>query len=694
MPLHPALIRRRFLGPFDRGLDVRDRLDGATQAFRIGELDPVLFRALPRERDEFSAWIFAPVGTGKVQVAPTLATLPSFALFEGIHVLLDRLRSIVPVVGQAAELKGALEELLLDARITDADKLLILGTKLGDQALPSVLAAIPAALHAELAERLGLKERWLDAEGQLEERDSLLSEAFLSPEELVDLQAARPKAVAELEERRRLAEEARKRREEEERRRIAEERRLAEEERLRVEQARREREEALRRALTLGRNKSESTNLVMTEEFQRLFDLVEGGTRLLYVTGKPGTGKSTLIRALRDHLSSRNVVLVSFTGLAAINIGGQTINSFFMMPPAPFLPLGWTKDNYTFRRRAKALEVLIVDEVSMLRPDMLDAMDSTLRAARGDPRSFGGVQVLLIGDLYQLPPVLGRDEEARDYFQKTYGGIRWFYSAKVFETVKPKALELTRVFRQEAGDFLEFLSEPRESKLSGERLDWFNAEVRKEPEFSDSVFYLTVTPHRETAARLNRQRLDMLPGTPRTYRARFERGGTSSELESPDSKNPGEFELELKPGAQVMFIKNDEGRQWVNGDLGIVEDLDADWVRVTSATGTHRVGRASWPVVKYDIDPASGRLLPLDEGAFIQFPLRLSWASTIHKMQGQTVDRIRIDLTGDPFESGMTYVALSRSRTLAGIRLTRPLVQGDLISDESIPAYLASLERA
>jgi hypothetical protein len=335
-----------------------------------------------------------------------------------------------------------------------------------------------------------------------------------------------------------------------------------------------------------------------------------------------------------------------------------------------------------------------VDEVSMLRPDMLDAMDSTLRAARGDGRPFGGVQVILIGDLYQLPPVIGREEEVREHYLRTYGGVRWFYAAKVFDAAKPKALELTRVFRQEAGDFLEFLSELRESKLSGERLDWFNAEVRKEPDFPDTVFYLTVTPHRESASRLNRQRLDTLPGLARAYRARFEQGGKVVELTAPDSKNPGEFELELKAGAQVMFIKNDEGRQWVNGDLGIVEDCDDNWVKVTTATGTHRVERARWPVVKYEVDQDSGRLVPHEDGAFVQFPLRLAWASTIHKMQGQTVDRIRIDLTGDPFESGMTYVALSRSRTLAGIRLTRPLVQADLISDESIPDYMASLERA
>jgi hypothetical protein len=388
-----------------------------------------------------------------------------------------------------------------------------------------------------------------------------------------------------------------------------------------------------------------------------------------------------------------NLVVLSYTGTAAFNVGGQTINSFFMMP-FHILPIGWSCDKYSFRQRAEALELLLIDEVSMLRPDMLDAMDSALRAARREERPFGGVQVVLVGDLFQLPPVIDSDLAAQQYYRETYAGIRWFFGAKVLTKRHPKVVELTRVFRQKAGEFLDFLAGVREADVSGERLDWFNRVVRGEPDFPDTVFYLTVTPHRNTAAHFNQVRLDALPGASKTWKAYIEEAGNRREPEEGESKYPADLLLELKPGAQVMMVKNDEGKKWVNGDLGLVEEISDDWIRVTTGSGTWKVERARWPIVKYELDRATNHLIPSEHGAFVQFPIRLAWAATIHKMQGQTVDRIRIDLTGGAFESGMTYVALSRCRTMEGIRLTRPLLQKDLLCDSTIRGYLSSLERA
>lgn len=681
MHFYPAVATRRLFR-----LETRDRLDGSARSFRLRELEwapgPGPGSALKRGGADVPVWISLPSGSGKVRIAEALVSLPDMAVFEGLPAFLDRLRALAAGTSGSPAITPILKEVLLDSRISGDEKLSVIAAPAGREVLAEVVEALPMELYPAVRKILDLASAWLDPDASLSNGVQRLTEALCSAEELAHFRSERSRLLLAREEARKKAEADR----------LAREKAEAEE-KSRQERHNREREQALRNALTLGRGNAGHAEFMMTDEFLRVFRLVEGGERLLFVTGKPGTGKSTLIRALRDRLSSRNLVVLSFTGTAALNVGGQTINSFFSMP-LQILPEGWVPTTWSFRRRAQALEVLVIDEVSMLRPDMLDAIDSSLQAARGDTRPFGGVQVVLVGDLLQLPPVLESDPAIRTHYETRYAGVRFFYAAKVLTRARPGLVELTQVFRQGAGEFLDFLSDVREGTIDGERLDWFNAKLRAQTDFPDTVFYLTVMPHRKTAAQFNAGRLDRLPGPERTWSAYLSKNGQRQQIdESEQKKYPADLHLRLRPKAQVMFVKNDEGKHWVNGDLGIVEDFDADWIRVTNGNGTWRVERTEWPIIKYDIDPESHRLIPRQEGAFVQFPLSLAWASTIHKMQGQTVDRIKIDLTGGAFESGMTYVALSRCRTLEGIRLTRPLLQADLITDGEVMGYLRKLTR-
>jgi DNA replication protein DnaC len=639
-----------------------------------------IVRARPRE---FAGWIFGS-GSGSLNVASDCFALPDNILSLSLHAVISAVAKWNSGLIKSEETRTLIRELLLDGRVSDQEKISLLVLPWMVSNHKGFLGALDNALFPLLRKELQIEEKWTDITRPLSEDVLSLSQWLMDPTE-----------VAEFKERRSHAIEDQRHREEEERRRVEEEKERQRIEKERIERIRSERVEALRKALALGHGEADPTDLIVTEEFQTVFDFIEQGRKLLFITGKPGTGKSTLIRALRERLSSRNTVVLSFTGTAALNIGGQTINSFFMMPPQ-ILPLKWSNDTRSFRTRAQALEILVVDEVSMLRPDMLDAMDSSLRKARADSRPFGGVQVVLVGDLYQLPPVLDNDPGILEHYHHVYHDERFFVASKVFDRGQPLLFELTRVFRQKQAAFLDFLAHIRDATISEEELDRFNALCRNLPEFGAHEFHLVVTPLRATASQLNRQLLDSLPGIERTYRAVLEGEVTQREPRQSENSNkyPADILLGLKPSAQIVFVKNDDGKHWVNGDLGIVEELEDDWVRVTTRSGTWRVERVTWPLVRYEIDAITHKLIPHEYGKFCQFPVRLGWAATIHKMQGQTVDRIRIDLTGGAFEAGMSYVALSRCRTLEGIRLTRPLVMADVNVDLEIQRHLSAMPRA
>lgn len=434
-------------------------------------------------------------------------------------------------------------------------------------------------------------------------------------------------------------------------------------------------------------------DIEISDEYLEAIRMIKSEAKTIFITGDPGTGKSTLIQLLKTILLD-NIAVLSFTGTAALQIGGQTINSFFQMP-FHILPLTWTNPSRSFIHRAQALQRLIIDEVSMLRPDMLDAISSSLSFARKDERPFGGVQLILFGDLYQLPPVLADDKAVKEYYEKTYQGIRFFFASKAIQKSTLKVITLKKMFRTNQPEYLQFLSKIRNASAHGEDLDHFNRIIHGYPEFSESDSFVQVTPFREAANRMNRIKLEKLEGTTQTFEATVEgKALLNRPMHTLHDVFPGDFKLHLKPKAQVMFIKNDKGKKWVNGDLGIVEEIKETSLSITTRTGQHVVEKEVWPVIKYTIDPQTHALAPQEIGHISQFPVRLAWAITIHKVQGQTFDALQIDFTGGVFDSGMAYVALSRCRTMEGLRLTKNLVQADIIADNAVVKFMNALPDA
>ena len=431
-------------------------------------------------------------------------------------------------------------------------------------------------------------------------------------------------------------------------------------------------------------------NIEISDEYLKAIRVIKSEAKAIFITGDPGTGKSTLIQLLKTILQD-NIAVLSFTGTAALQIGGQTINSFFQMP-FYILPLNWTNDTRNFKIKAQALQRIIIDEASMLRPDMLDAISSALSSARGDERPFGGVQLILFGDLYQLPPVLADDKAVKEYYKKTYQGNRFFFASKVIQKCTLEVITLKKMYRTNQPEYLQFLSKIRNASAKGEDLDQFNRIIHEYPKFSESDSFVQVTPFREAANQMNRIKLEKLEGITKTFEAAVE-GETllNRPIHTLQDVFPGDFKLHLKPKAQVMFIKNDEGKKWVNGDLGIVEEINETSLRITTRTGQHIVEKKVWPVIQYKIDHISRKLVPEEIGYISQFPVRLAWAITIHKVQGQTFDKLQIDFTGGVFDSGMAYVALSRCRTMEGLRLTRNLIPADIITDKAVVEFMNSL---
>ncbi len=387
----------------------------------------------------------------------------------------------------------------------------------------------------------------------------------------------------------------------------------------------------------------------------------------LFVTGKAGTGKSTLLRYLASQLSLAHVV-VAPTGIAAINVGGQTVHSFFRLRPGPLIDKD--EDVTLFRkgspksRLIKAMQVLIIDEISMVRADLMDAIDWSLRLNTGCEEPFGGKLCVFFGDLWQLEPVVTRGaEEAmiRDRYRSPF-----FFDAEVFARARLRSFELQTVYRQEGDpEFLEALNAIRRGDPSP--LELINERVGQ-PLRDGAVITLTATNIR--ASTINQTRLAALGGTHRNYLA-----NVTQEF---GTEFPTDPHLTLKPGAQVMFVRN--GRQWVNGTLGTVKSVIDGEVTVTLEDGEDvAVSPVTWEKCAYDWDASAKRITRRVVGTFTQIPLKLAWAVTVHKSQGLTFDRVNIDFDRHAFAHGQLYVALSRCRSLAGISLCRPLSPRDMV---------------
>lgn len=426
------------------------------------------------------------------------------------------------------------------------------------------------------------------------------------------------------------------------------------------------------------------TPLVLSADFNYAIDLIDKSKRSLFLTGKAGTGKSTLLQLMRNTVRKKMAFLAP-TGVAALNVQGQTIHSFFGFPPR--LLTRQEADQKTSRkdllRLYKSLEVLVIDEISMVRADILDGIDVFLRRNRENYQPFGGVQVVLVGDLFQLPPVVKNDPVERSYFQDYYE-TPYFFSAKVFQDPEFtfEHLELRKVYRQDSRHFLRLLEAVRLNTVDQDDLEDLNE--RYLPNFSETEGYITLCARNATADRINLRALEQLKDPAFTYPA--EVSGQFDPLLYPTDPM-----LKLKKGAQVMFIKNDAERDFVNGTIGIVTHVQADsvTVKITDESGKNKkvdVVKSEWEILRYK---ASGLGVIEAEpiGSFRQYPLKLAWAITIHKSQGKTFDKVLLDLGGGAFEHGQLYVALSRCRTLEGIVLRQPIRSSDVITDDRVVDY-------
>jgi ATP-dependent exoDNAse (exonuclease V) alpha subunit len=419
----------------------------------------------------------------------------------------------------------------------------------------------------------------------------------------------------------------------------------------------------------------------LTPEQARVMDIIEGTREHVFVTGRAGTGKSTLLQEFVER-TSKSLVIAAPTGVAALTVGGQTIHSLFR------LPIGLVTDHTKFyplsddaRVLLRKIDTVVIDEISMVRCDLLDGLDRRLRATRGRKNEpFGGVQVVMFGDPYQLPPVLKEGAE-KHYLMDNYPSP-WFFDSKVWQEVKPRVVELTDVKRQDEAEFRDILDRMRNGAMTSTDGAVLNDIGARRPIPEGTV---TLSTTNASANGINAKALRDLPGKTVTAAAIIE-GDFGGQL-------PAEEELELKPGARVMFLRNDsatEGSRWVNGTVGTVVKIDAA-VHValdSDPRNTVEVQPVQWEKIQYTYDPDTNRVEEDIMATFAQFPLRLAWAVTIHKSQGQTLDSAVLDFGRGAFANGQAYVAFSRIRTLDGVFLSRTLQPTDIQVDRRVVEFM------
>jgi ATP-dependent exoDNAse (exonuclease V) alpha subunit len=446
---------------------------------------------------------------------------------------------------------------------------------------------------------------------------------------------------------------------------------------------------------------AETGGVVLTGEFKEILRILNHTTHSIFISGKAGTGKSHLLQYFTEKTHKQFVVLAP-TGIAALNVKGQTIHSFFRFPGGPIHASALQPDPAR-RDLFQNLEMIIIDEVSMVRADLMDGIDWALRTNRNRKETpFGGVQMVFIGDLYQLPPVVAGNELSQ--FIRTHYGGEYFFNAPVFRAgFHYVRKELTHVFRQQDDAFKQILGKIRENKAGSRDFALLNARHvgNAGGPVADAV-YLTTT--NSNVRKINQSNLAQLTTPECVYPAVFtgkieaeynrlhakllakEITGAQFE-EQLDGKLPADVHLKLKLGAQIMLIKNDPLKRWVNGSVGRLVKLDPDaiWVRVDGKT--HKVEREQWSEITYAYDAQTKAITAQTKGTFRQFPVKLAWAMTIHKSQGKTFDRAVIDMGSGAFAHGQTYVALSRCRTLEGIRLNRQIGPADIIVDQRVAEY-------
>lgn len=420
-------------------------------------------------------------------------------------------------------------------------------------------------------------------------------------------------------------------------------------------------------------------------DFMNAWNLVTNTRQSVFLTGKAGTGKSTFLRYICETTTKKFVVLAP-TGIAAVNVGGMTMHSFFKMPLKPLLPddvdfspskirktLKYPKDKVKI---IKELELIIIDEISMVRADMIDFVDKVLRIYSGNMREpFGGKQLLLVGDVFQLEPVV--TGEMRPLLQRAYNQF-FFFNANAFKVMDIVSIELRKIYRQTDSRFISVLDRIRVNKVTKDDISLINSRYVKDFKENKDDFVITLATRRDTVDVINEQHLAELNNDEYLYEGEI--NGTFPLQNLPTSQN-----LELKVGAQVIFIKNDKDGRWINGTIGKVARCGVDDITIELENGEYyTVEPAEWENMQYTYDEKEKRIKEVVLGTFKQFPLKLAWALTVHKSQGLTFNKIVVDFSGGAFSSGQTYVALSRCTSLEGITLSQMLSERDIIVNPAV----------